>query len=60
MTVIRLAVAAVVAAALVFAIHALNHSAPKNAPGVTGLTNAIHAAQGVVQQSQDQGQNASP
>jgi len=52
MTVIRFAAAAVVAAVLVFAIHALHHSAPKNAPGVTGLTNAIHAAQGVVQQSQ--------
>jgi hypothetical protein len=52
MTVTRLAFAALAVAALVFALRALHHSAPQNAPGVTGLTNAIHAAHGVVQQSQ--------
>jgi hypothetical protein len=52
MTVTRLAFAALAVAALVLALKTLHHSAPHNAPGVTGLTNAIHAAQGVVQQSQ--------
>jgi hypothetical protein len=52
MTVTRLALAVVVVAALVFGLKALHHAAPKDAPGVTGLTNAIQAAHAVVQQSQ--------
>jgi hypothetical protein len=53
MTISRLVLLVLVAAAVVFGLRAMHHAAPHNAPGVPGLTNAIHAAQGVVQQSQD-------
>ena len=52
MTVTRLALVVMVVAALVFGLKALHHAAPKDAPGVHGLTNAIQAAHAVVQQSQ--------
>jgi hypothetical protein len=53
MTVSRLVLLVLAVAAVVVGLRAMHHAAPHNAPGVPGLTNAIHAAQGVVQQSQN-------
>jgi hypothetical protein len=62
MTLSRLILIALVVGAAVAGAMALNSAhhaatAPNaNLPGVQGLTNAIHAAQGVVQQSQQPAQ----
>ena len=54
MTVTRVLLVVLVVGALVFGLKALHHAAPNDAPGVTGLTNAIQAAHSVVHQSQTQ------
>jgi hypothetical protein len=60
MTVTRLLLVVLAVAALVVGLGALHRAAPKNAPGVTGLTNAIQAAHSVVQQSQETPATADP
>jgi hypothetical protein len=60
MTLPRLVLLVLAVAAVAVALRAVHHSAPQNAPGVTGLTNAVHAAQGVVQQSQDRTDTPEP
>jgi hypothetical protein len=53
MTVSRVLLVVLAVGVLAVGLKALHHAAPKQAPGVTGLTNAIHAAHAVVQQSQE-------
>jgi hypothetical protein len=52
MTLTRVALVVLAVAALMVVLKAIHHAAPRDAPGVTGLTNAIHAAHAVVRQSQ--------
>jgi hypothetical protein len=54
MTISRVILVVLAVAALVVGLKTLHHAAPRDAPGVTGLTNAIQAAHSVVQQSQNQ------